>query len=155
MDSVNRAFGAQIFTAMDMSPSLRDSRERESGSGFSTTLDFRAYMQDSFQGFDLRLNDLGEGQLSAQLRLSREDFSKHFKFISRKMASVYDLSTPNTVQFALMENTPDTIGRTKVLNLSKMAIRAKEFGVPTQALNIGFEHSEQEFFIIQFLFTEN
>ena len=154
MDSVNRAFGAQIFSAMDRSPSMRESKEKSSGSGFASVQDFRAYMQDSFQGFELRMNDYGEGQLTAQLRLNKEEFLKHFKFIARKMASVYSKSGQQNVRFKLIEQTPEKIGRTRVFNLSKLAIRAGKFGVPSGILDIGFQTMDDHYFIIQFVFEE-
>lgn len=152
MDSINAAFGAQIFSAASLQSSMQSSDEGGSGSGFATTQDFRAYMQDSFQGFDLRVSDIGEGKVAAQLKLDKDDFYRHFKFISRKMGSVYARSGTGQITFDLIDRASAPVNRAKILNLSKLALRTKEYGLPSGVMNVGFEIGEDDVFIISFIF---
>lgn len=154
MDSINAAFGQHIFSTALNSPSMQEDNLQESGDGFADQQDFRNFMQDSFQGFDLRISEEKGEKMIALLKLDKQEFHKHFKYISRKMATVYNRRNKNDVSFLLKEYVVEPLSRRQILNLSKLVIRTKQYGVPIGGVNIAFEDSSSTGFAIEFIFSE-
>lgn len=154
MDSINAAFGAHIFSSALSSPSMQEDEAQKSGSGFSDRQDFRSFMQDSFQGFDLRMKEVEGEKMIAMLEMDKQEFYRHFKYLSRTMGTIYAKRNGNDVAFHMIERSAQPTSRRQILNLSKMAIRTESYGIPVGVLNIIIEESDAEKFAIEFIFEE-
>ena len=155
LTSINQTFGADAFSTSDALPSFSRSDAGSSGSGFSSARDFKAYMQDSFSGFDLKITEVGEGEIVAQLYFEKEVFYRHFKYIARKMAAVYKNRGSMRIKYEMSALTDGQPERYDILNLSKIAAKMKPYGVPLPVLDMMVVPAQDtDGFMLRFFFSE-